>query len=235
MSIELIDLLSRQNRRSKSCERNGGLTLLECLVAIAMIGVSTATIAPVMLFSVATRVQSQKAEQALQLAQLEIDTIRVEVERGNNAFVSSYPKTLETEDDIAETDAPENVYSALTTDPKDARAADIDDDGEDDFAIQVFRTEGVLDPNGDPMAFRVGVRVYDVDAVRNNPSSALLTDQASLAFTSGEGQRGLRPLATLYTDIVSGDRDLSLCNYREYIDSFSSAPAANVNDNIDCS
>ena len=230
MSGRLINLLSRQN----SYLKNSGLTLLECLVAIAMIGVSSATIAPVMLFSVATRVQSQKAEQALQLAQLEIDTIRVEVERGNNAFALSYPKTLEAEDAIAETDTPNNVSSALTSDVRNARATDIDDDGDDDFAVQVFRTEGILDSDGVPVAFRLGVRVYDVDAVRTN-SSALLKDQASLTFTSGEGQRGLRPLAILYTDIVSGDRDLSLCSYREYVDSFSSSPTANVNENIDCS
>lgn len=230
MSVRLISsLLERNNSIGKSYLGNSGLTLLECLVAITIIGVSTATIAPVMLFSVATRVQSQKAEQALQLAQLEIDTIRVEIERGNNAFVSNYPQTPRSEDEIAETATPGNVSLILTSDLSDARAADVDDDGDDDFALQVFRTEGISDASGNPMAFRVGVRVYDVDAVRNN-SGSLLKDQASLAFTSGEGQRGLRPLAILYTDIVAGDRDLSLCNYRQYID-----PSATVNDNIDCS
>ncbi len=231
MSGRLTSLLLKQNSYLKS----SGLTLLECLVAIAMIGVSSATIAPVMLFSVATRVQSQKAEQALQLARLEIDTIRVEIERGNNIFALNYPQTTETENDIAETDAPENVSSVLTANLSDARSVDIDDDSDNDFAVQVFRTEGISDPSGAPIAFRVGVRVYDVDAVINNPSSALLKDQASLAFTSGEGQRGLRPLAILYTDIVSGDRDLSLCSYREYTNSFSSTPEADINSNIDCS
>lgn len=224
----------------KKCKRlnDKGLTLLECLVAISVIGLSSALIAPVMLFSVATRVQSQKAEQALQLAQLEIDSIRVEVERGGyQTFIATYPTTDKSAEEISTTEAPNDSQADLdAANRRMAKEVDVDKDGDNDFAVQMFRTAGdnaVNDADGTPVAFKVGVRVYDIDAVKDNPSS-LLTDPASLSFTSGEGQRNLRPLAALYSDITSSDRDLSLCNYRTYLSSTPTA-AITANSSLDCS
>ena len=47
-----------------------------------MVALVASTIAPALVLSVATRVQSQKSEQALQLAQSEIDQVRLQVEPG---------------------------------------------------------------------------------------------------------------------------------------------------------
>ena len=74
--------------------KTDGLTLIECLVAIALIGISTAVIAPVMVFSVATRVQSQKAEQAIQVAQGEVEKIRLLAERGGKTTSLAWPLIL---------------------------------------------------------------------------------------------------------------------------------------------
>ena len=231
MSTRLAFVIPKNER----CANNSGLTLLECLVAISVIGLASALIAPVMLFSVATRVQSQKAEQALQLAQLEIDSIRVEVERGDyKTFIEGYPKTPESPGEISKTVAPTSSDSILSpTDATVAKKVYVDEDKKDAFAVQVFRTgddNAVSASDGTPMVFRVGVRVYDDDAVREN-SGSLLTEKASLSFTSGEGQRGLRPLAVLYSDITSSDQDLSLCNYRTYL----KPTVKTINDNLDCS
>ena len=59
-----------------------GLTLLECLVAIAVIALTGAMIGPPLVMAAATRVQNRRAEQALQLAQGEVDRIRAMVIRG---------------------------------------------------------------------------------------------------------------------------------------------------------
>lgn len=70
--------------RSTRVEGTGGqqgLTLLETLVAIIVIGLTAAAITPAFVLTVATRVQSQKAEQALQLARAEVDEIRTLMER----------------------------------------------------------------------------------------------------------------------------------------------------------
>ncbi|MEM9817765.1 MAG: prepilin-type N-terminal cleavage/methylation domain-containing protein, partial [Cyanobacteria bacterium P01_D01_bin.6] len=66
-----------------SLSDESGLTLIECVMAIVVVGLMGAAIAPMMVASVATRVQSQKAEQALELAQGEIDRVRIQFEQNN--------------------------------------------------------------------------------------------------------------------------------------------------------
>ena len=70
-------LLSKRNSSQQ------GFTLLESLMAIMVITVVIAALTPPIFISVATRVQNRKAEQAIQLAQGEIDQVRRLVERGN--------------------------------------------------------------------------------------------------------------------------------------------------------
>lgn len=217
----LIPLLSKDSDDS-------GLTLIECLVAIAVIGVTTAVIAPVMVFSVATRVQSQRAEQALQIAQGEVEKVRLLVERGGDfsADLASYPIT--TAASVSGTAAPLTVAATLdSTSSQVAKAINIDDDIDSEFAVQVFRSVGST-PSASPVpiAFELGVRVYDIRAIQEN-SGSLQTDAAALAFTSGEGQRGTRPLAVIYTDFLKGDQTNSLCEYWKYIDSTASTTGLN--------
>jgi len=215
-----------QNRvREQRDNSQSGLTLIECLVAIAVIALTTATIAPMVVFAVATRVQNQKTEQALQLAQAEIDKVRLIVEQGGDygdrlMGVNLLASTAST---AASVEAP-NVLIASTasvTHTSQARPVDLDGDGDNDFLVQLFRTQGVeLLPQSldvvasTPVAFDVGVRVYDVRATANIDS--LTTDKAGLTFTSGEGERGTQPLAVLYSQITQGDRIGSLCQYWEF-------------------
>lgn len=213
-----------------SRSNSSGLTLIECLVAIVLMALTAATIAPVMVFSVATRVQSQRAEQAFQIAQGEVEKIRLIVDRGGDYSneLASYPIT--TSASIAGTTAPTSSQLALDSTTTDvAQAINIDDDADNEFAVQIFRSVGVQ-PSGSavPVAFELGVRVYDNRAVQEN-STSLQTDAASLNFTSGQGERGTRPLAVLYTDILQGDRDDSLCEYRKYLDSTASTTGINCN------
>ena len=214
------------NVRSANNER--GLTLIECLVAIALMGLTAATIAPVMIFSVATRVQSQKAEQALQLAQGEVEKIRLMVSRGGDysTELAEYPVT--TAGSVSDTGPPTSSQANLSsTTTNIAKDINIDSDDDNEFAIQVFRSAGVQ-PAGSPVpiAFEIGVRVYDARAMQNN-SANLQTEAASLGFTSGEGNRGTRPLAVLYADIFQGDRNDALCEYRQYLDSTASTTGIN--------
>lgn len=197
-------------------------------MAIAVVGVTTAVIAPVMVFAIATRVQSQKAEQALQVAQGEVESIRLLVERGGDysSELADYPITSAAS--VSGTGAPTSAAANLdSTTTNVAKFVNIDDDADNEFAVQVFRTAG-LSVSGVPTAFELGVRVYDNDAITNN-SGSLQTDAASLNFTTGEGERGTRPLAVIYADIFQGDQDNSLCQYRQYIDSTASTTG------IDCS
>lgn len=216
-----------------------GLTLIECLVAIALMGLTSAVIAPVMVFSVATRVQSQRAEQALQIAQGEVENVRLMMERGNDisTVLGHYPDPIAnpaSTTTIAATDGPTSYNTGankyqFTSDYQTAKLVNIDDDAEDEFAVQMFRTVGVGSP---PVAFEVGVRVYDIRAFTGSDGGPLSADPASLSFTSGEGQRGNQPLAVIYTDIFKGDRDDALCEYREHLNSTATTPVSM--DGINC-
>lgn len=209
-------------------DSESGLTLIECLVAIVVIALTTATIAPVMVFSIATRVQNQKVEQALQLAQAEVDKVRLTVEQGGDygdrlgeLSVFESPATS-----AAQVAAPTRFVannSASVTALTDARRIDSDGDGDTDFAVQLFRTTGIevaaatSGAASTPIVFELGARVYDARAENTlNDGGSLSADEAALTFSSGEGQRSTRPLAVLYSQVNQGDREGALCNYWEY-------------------
>jgi prepilin-type N-terminal cleavage/methylation domain-containing protein len=209
-----------------------GLTLIECLVAIVVISATAAVMAPVMVFSMATRLQSQKAEQALQLAQAEVEKVRLLVERGGDysPTLFAYPSTTTT---LTALGAPTAVSSVSITSPTTAKLINIDDDAEYEFAIQAFRSPGTyITGSPEPIAFEMGVRVYDYATMQRalSAGTTLRTDQASLGFTSGDGQRGSRPLAVLYTNFLKGDGNGALCQYRRYV----STTAASANTGLEC-
>lgn len=201
----------RKQRLSKA-----GLTLIECLVAIVVIALTTATVTPVMIFSVATRVQNQKTEQALQLAQAEIDKVKLIVEQGGDyGSKLLLPVAPTGTTNLIDVGAPSSAFLASTASAtlvSQAKKIDTDGDGDDDFAIQLFRTEGIEAGSAStPVVFDMGVRVYDARANANVGS--LQKEEAGLTFTSGGGSRGTRPLAVLYSQIAQGDRVGSLCQY----------------------
>lgn len=210
-----------------------GLTLIECLVAIAVMGLTAAAIGPMMIFSVATRVQNQRAEQALQLAQGEIDRVRLVVELGgeykDKLDALPLPSTTTTSE-VRLVASPAQFFSTTGSIflPTHARTIDTDNDGDEDYAVQLFRTEGVS-VGSTPIVFDVGVRVYDARRAAPNLGS-LNTEPAGLKFTSGEGEGGTRPLAVLYTQIAQGDRDGSLCQHWELLSSAGSVPSGLICD-----
>lgn len=207
---------------SKPFYSEQGLTLIECLVAIVLVALVASSIAPALVLSVATRVQSQKSEQALQLAQSEIDQVRLRVEQGG-ATVAQLPLVADNamaDADIANVPGPQ--YGAFATDPRptvtQTRPVDITGDGQPDYAVQIFRTPGLVE-NDVPLAFNLGVRVYDYNAVNLDQPGNLLIQPASLRMVSGEGQRNQRPLAALYTTVAVSESRESLCSYYSYLNS----------------
>lgn len=204
-----------------------GLTLLECIIAIVVVGVVGVTIAPAMVVSVATRIQSQKAEQALQLAQGEIDRIRLEMERDGQIPDDRVALANVTHREIADAGAPTGLTTNDVPALNQAREIDLDNDGDADFAVQVFRSNedvSVTDASGDTFlqAFGLGVRVYDIEAF--NSGETLLTDEGSLGFTSTEGDRGRNPLAVLYTTVTSSGAGTAFCDYIEFTDPSADLP-----------
>jgi prepilin-type N-terminal cleavage/methylation domain-containing protein len=191
----------RLKRYLKTIRTSDGLTLIECLVAIVMVGLIGSAIAPALLISVATRVQSQKAEQALELAQSEIDKVRQLMEREEADTTTLPPSapftgTYTTDNLVANVAGP--TYGAPVANPDTAfktRAVELNGER---FAVQVYRTPGKF-VGSVPVTFNLGVRVYDYDAVVATGSGNLGTDPAALKMVGTKGQRTSRPLVSLYT------------------------------------
>lgn len=216
--------------RTTGQANQAGLSLLECLVAIAVTVLSLAIILPPLFVAAGSRVQSRRAEQAFQIAQAEVDRIQSLVERNAHVLPSLPPATT---GPVASTPPPTGPIAALRSvkdcptpymgtqaqlgTVRNAVPVDIDGDCGADFFMQVFIADlqGVanpIEPTERPEAFRLGVRVYSV-AANGNWGNMTDATPASLQFTSGFGQQSTRPLVALYPQIVSTNTSASLCDY----------------------
>lgn len=209
-------------RRRRSLSSTAGLTLIECIVAIIMIGLSAAAVTPALVIAAATRVQSQKAEQAIQLAQGEIDRVRLLLEQGQFTVADLPPAAAgnETLEALRDVGAPTSVQENSASFPNGvlvARSVDVGGNPGDDFIIQTWRSRGVQRSLADetvPVFFNIGVRVYDRQAFDSNAPGTLATDApGSLGVVGGQGQRTTRPLAVIYASLGKGDMNSSLCDY----------------------
>lgn len=214
---------SKPMKISEGCpaDRNSGLTLIECLVAIVVIGISMAVTAPLIVLSVATRNQSQRADQALQIAQAEIDRIKFVVANNDTYIVPASLVGVNSAADFENVLPPDIIDNPTYSTAADATAAkgiDVDGDATDDYAVQIFRTAGST-VGTTPLAFDLAVRVYDANAVNTKTPDELSVEQANLGLTSGEGQRGTRPLSVIYTSVIKSDNEDSLCDFHNFIDS----------------
>jgi type II secretory pathway pseudopilin PulG len=224
--------------RGKRHSTNEGLTIMECLVAILLIGLTTAMITPPLVIATATRVQNRRAEQALQIAQDEVDRISTMVQQGvhktsvlpdvasgTNLKSVPAPTALSTQyfktsrrDGCAAKGTTYNYQGIVAA--SQALPIDVDGDCEEDFFMQVFRTAGVFTDGeanrplpGDrrPAQFSLGVRVYSKLAQNNLSTGKLQTEPASLQITEGQGKQASNPLTVVYKPIIWSEQSDALC------------------------
>jgi prepilin-type N-terminal cleavage/methylation domain-containing protein len=163
-------LASYFDRRSS----NSGFTLIESLVAIMVISITLVAITPPIFWATGTRVQNRRAEQALAIAQGEIDRVKAILERGGDVNALDLPKSigsslkLSDKADLSPTakwrfmrstnlQAPPGTNYNTAEDPTLTGGdnyppatqyipVDTDGDGKADFLLQVFRNDGVCAP-----------------------------------------------------------------------------------------
>ena len=192
-----------------------GLTLIETLMAIVVIAIVITASTPPILLAVATRIQNRRAEQAMQIAQQQIERVRLIVDQGNYTNSDLPPAaSISDPDDINTVGAPTAPCSSSCT------ATQATEETKDDFLVQVFRDPGVsqagVAPDGGAqvVAFRMGVRVYSPAA----ELGSLGTRPASLQMTSALGEQTRFPLAVIYADLARGDVTGTLDSYRDFVD-----------------
>lgn len=202
-----------------------GLTLIEVLVAILVITIAIAVATPPIMIAVAVRVQNRRAEQALQIAQQEIERVRVLIARGNNPTNEGYPPDSGVNDPAelvnvapptSSYDCPNPPTPCLPSSPSEAL---VKGEEKNKFLVQTFRDVGEP-PRGEVVAFRMGVRVYSIAAKEELDNSGALANpvrEANLQFTTGQGEQRRYPLAVLYVDLVRSDAQGSLCRYLRHL------------------
>lgn len=238
LSLLLALPLSGQKMPGVRVERSQqsvqGLTIIECLVAIVVIAITIVAITPPIMLATASRIQSRKVEKANQVAQGEIDRVKLLVERGtyqlNDLPATPAAATNNISSVVAATAAPSgsspyyilskrttcakaNTYPGATPTPTtNLVLVDVDGDCDADYAMQVFRTTGFA-PLGatEPYSFVMGVRVYAY--YPNQPFISLDTTKASVRMGTGPldlagGKR--RPMAVLYSAMARNDSSKSL-------------------------
>jgi prepilin-type N-terminal cleavage/methylation domain-containing protein len=174
--------MKRQPQQNLSQSRDGGYTIIESLVAMIVVSVLMIAIAPVMAFSVATRVQARRVELATQAARAYIDALRT------GAIKSTETGRFPSSDDT----------------PTTANTLCIDG-GCDASTNKGFLVQGVLQAPPTPLptdlattGYSLTVRVYRADAFTAG-TGEIKTTQQSVA-NSGLGNPKA-PLVVMKTEI----------------------------------
>ncbi len=190
-------MTKRQQQQNLSESRDGGYTIIESLVAMIVVSVLMIAIAPVMAFSVATRVQARRVELATQAAKAYIDALRT------GAIAS--PDQIDT---VAPAVPPAPTSPNALYCFKSEQTSDACGISKKDFYVQGIRSSGNKPTD---TGYSLKVRVYRADA----PFGSLTTGQQSVA-TSGIGNPKA-PLVEMQTEIPpttngGGSARQSLCS-----------------------
>jgi prepilin-type N-terminal cleavage/methylation domain-containing protein len=193
-------MTKRQQHQNLSQSRDGGYTIIESLVAMIVVSVLMIAIAPVMAFSVATRVQARRTELATQAAKAYIDGLRSQSIKFGGP-IKGFPakSTATNQEDLANAPVPGNNT--------DLYCVDMDGGGCTPNSTKDFYVQGAwlnTDPsitNGDPTlkGYQLLVRVYRADSF-DGTVNLNQTPQAKKQSVVGLGDRTM-PVVEMSTEI----------------------------------
>ena len=196
--------MTKRQQQNLSQSRDGGYTIIESLVAMIVVSVLMIAIAPVMAFSVATRVQARRTELATQAARTYIDALRAgAIGPKPGSAGKGFPIQFNTANKpVAEAPAPtggsiDSLYC-------------IDMDGDQkclsssnkDFVVQgAWRNPANSTTDPTTTGYELMVRVYRADSfagvtLKTNPS----TERKQSIVGSGLGDRTM-PVVEMTTQI----------------------------------
>jgi prepilin-type N-terminal cleavage/methylation domain-containing protein len=189
-------MTEQKQHQNLSQPRDGGYTIIESLVAMIVVSVLMIAIAPVMAFSVATRVQARRVELATQAARAYIDALRTGAGPSPDQIDVVAP---------AVPPAPTNITGLY--------CFKLEQKSNSPCSNKDFYVQGIRSPGNNPTdtGYSLKVRVYRADA----PFGSLTTGQQSVA-NSGLGDPKA-PLVEMQTEIPptttgGGSARQSLCS-----------------------
>jgi prepilin-type N-terminal cleavage/methylation domain-containing protein len=209
--------MKKPQQQHNLCQsRDGGYTIIESLVAMIVVSVLMIAIAPVMAFSVATRVQARRTELATQAARAYIDGLRTGAIRparppNNPQPTRGFPM-------------PGTVASAPPADASTLYCVSFDNDPncldltKRNFLVQgLWDTESVTPANNDPttVGYNLIVRVYRADSFAPGVTRINPQTRKQSVVGSGLGDKTI-PVVEMSTQIPptsgTGSAYNSLCD-----------------------
>ena len=206
-------MTKRQQPQSLHKSQEGGYTIIESLVAMIVVSVLMIAIAPVMAYSVATRVQAKRIEMATQAAKTYIDALKPPSTPLPNGFPKQYATI-----DLEKTPAP--------TDMKELYCIDKDGDQEctadsnQDFVVQgYYYNKSLNTTDAAKTGYSLIVRVYRANSFASGIGP--LTTQNTTKGQQGTTTAGLgnlkAPLVEIRTEIGASDRQGAYNNFCDRI------------------
>ena len=198
-------MIKHQKTQTLDKSQEAGYTIIESLVAMIVVSVLMIAIAPVMAFSVATRVQAKRIEMATQAAKTYIEALRSEALKPGIGFPTQYTTNNKLED----TAAPKNTdIDLLYCIDKDGDGDGCKKDSNQDLLVQGYyfnNSPATKDPTR--TGYSLIVRVYRAAAFKDGGT---LTTQNLLKAQQGVTTAGLgnikAPLVEIRTEIGATDR-----------------------------
>jgi prepilin-type N-terminal cleavage/methylation domain-containing protein len=185
-------MTKQKQHQNLSQSRDGGYTIIESLVAMIVVSVLMIAIAPVMAFSVATRVQARRVELATQAATAYINALRV------GAIKNDKDDSTKPEFPVKDESVPPGIALAPTN-LSDLYCVDLDGiagcTSHKDFLIQGAWRNPTNPTDPTTTGYELTVRVYRGDA----SVGTMTTEQQSVA-NSGLGDPKA-PLVVMKTQI----------------------------------
>lgn len=220
--IPIAEIMTHHKQQQLSPSHESGFTIIESLVALLVAALLLSAIAPVIVLSVATRVQAKRIETATNAAKSYIDGVR-----SGTIQPPELPITGTTDIFAVANYAPPAVgtLTCNTTDTKypyctvpatNLYCVDIDGGGctissSNDFVIQAFRynkgtttaagggTTNITDPT---QGYQLGIRVYRADGFGSDGGDLKNAPNKQMTFSAGLGDRK-SPLIEITTDITN--------------------------------
>lgn len=191
----MISLKNRQRPKPES-----GYTIIESIVAILVVSFAMIAIAPVIVYSVGTRVQTRRIELATQAARTYIDGVKS----------GAIPAPTVSNTDLQTVGAPtradfDNLFTSNQLYDGNLYCVNFDETPgcqPDSLVDMVVQGSGFHPNSTDPRdGYQLGVRVYRANSFATDEELVLETNSTDSATTNALGKRNL-PLIQMTTEVL---------------------------------